>query len=225
MALFALNPGLTAALCVDLVDTELASIEGGEVMTLSAVATANSSTEKSAADAKDGYLQDASGTLNNRIAATRADAAADFPLYLSDDGTSGYGTLFGQVIGTSAGLTITAADSGPNTAAASGKVTLWDKPGRYAITLDSCASDFVSSIGSTGLTPGEVIGFSNSTNIGRLSRTGCANLVTNSGVGFLVELQPRPGLVNTPLRLVGAAQTYDRVAIEFHAGHGLRTVS
>lgn len=226
MALFPLNPGLTPLGQMDCVDTEIASLLGGEVMTLTSVAAANSASEKHAFDV-DGYLYDASGTLLNRVASTRASAASSVPLYLSDDGTTGYGTLFGQTIGVPVGLSTTGTNLGPHTAAASGKVTLWDKPGRYAVTVNALAADFVSAIPSTGLFPGEVIGFGSGVDLGKLAHVGCANDVAGSGVAYFVEFKPRPGLVNTPNRLVsvGASDLFDRIEIEFHAGAGNRTLN
>jgi hypothetical protein len=63
------------------------------------------------------------------------------PFFLVDDGLSGYGVLFGNtVVRTDTGFS-SGADSGtrlgPTTYAASGKLTLWDKPGLYAVTLDA----------------------------------------------------------------------------------------
>lgn len=225
MALFPLNPGAQPLGQMDLVDTEQSSILGGEVMTLTAASRVNTSTEKAAADVLDGYLYDTTPDVLNRVGVTRASAAANYPLYLSDDGTAGYGTLFGQVIGTPAGLLTVGTNIGPHTAAGSGKVTLWDKPGRYAVTTDAAASDFISAIPALGLTPGEVLGFGSSTDLGKLCHNDCSNLVTNSGVGYLVEVGSLPSLVTTPNRLVGATESFDRFELEFHAGAGLRTIS
>lgn len=226
MALLALHGGMWGPMGeVDLVDTEQDSVLGGEVMTLTQVSRTNSSTEKAAADVLDGYLYDTTPTVQNRPAAVRASLAADVPLYLSDDGTSGHGTLFGEVIGTPTGLLTTGTNLGPHTSAASGKVTLWDKPGRYMITTDALASDFVSATPSAGLAPGDVIGFGNSTDQGKLCHSACSNLVTNSGVAYFYEFSGLASLVNTPNRLVGATEQFDRIVIDFHAGHGLRTIS
>lgn len=63
------------------------------------------------------------------------------PFYLVDDGKTGYGVLFGNtVVRTDTGFS-SGADNGtrlgPTTYAASGKLTLWDKQGLYAVTLDA----------------------------------------------------------------------------------------
>lgn len=66
------------------------------------------------------------------------------PYFLADDGTYGYGVLFGNTVSrTSTGFTSgadTATRLGPGTWVGSGKVTLWDKPGFYAVTLDALDS-------------------------------------------------------------------------------------
>lgn len=63
------------------------------------------------------------------------------PFYLVDDGSTGYGVLFGNtVVRTDTGFSSgadTATRLGPATYKASGKLTLWDKPGVYAVTLDA----------------------------------------------------------------------------------------
>lgn len=63
------------------------------------------------------------------------------PFYLSDDGNYGYGQSFGAVVtktstGFAGGLD-SAIRLGPASYLATGKVTLWDKPGLYAVTLDA----------------------------------------------------------------------------------------
>ena len=70
--------------------------------------------------------------------ATTGDAG---PFFLVDDGKLGYGVLFGNtVVKTDTGFA-NGADMaerlGPATYAASGKLTLWDKDGMYAVTLDA----------------------------------------------------------------------------------------
>lgn len=229
MALYPLNPGVMPIGQMDCQDADAAAVKGGEVMTLTQLAVAQA-TDKHAFD-DDGYLFDASGTIQNRVVSLRASAATNFPLYLSDDGTANYGTYFGQVIGTPTGITTTGTNLGPHTAAASGKVTLWDKPGRYAVTVDSLATDFISTIPSTGLFPGEVLGFCNSTDIGKVAHNACSLKVAGTGVAYFVEFKPRPGLVNTPVYLVSSTASatpstlYDRIELDFHAGAGQRTLN
>ena len=73
-------------------------------------------------------------------------AATDGPFYLTDDGTasngsppsSGYGTLFGSLVGGNVGQVVTGGTLlGPHTAAGSGKITLWMNPGLYGVSLDA----------------------------------------------------------------------------------------
>jgi hypothetical protein len=221
MALFPANPGLYPLGLFDVSDAvSLSSITGGEVGTLTTRVRVNSASEKAAADALDGYSY---ATPGSRPALTLATTNAQFPLFLLDDGASGYGTLFGQVIGSPVGLSTTGTDLGPHSAAASGKVTAWDKPGLYVVTVDSCASDFVTSLlaGTSGLVPGTVLGFNASS---RLAHASCSGAVSGSGVGHFVEFESSPSLVTTPGHLVGAAQQFTRIKMHFSSGLGVRTL-
>lgn len=209
----------------DLVNTEMASILGGEVMCFTRKLRTNSSTETAAQDALDGYLFDNAGALDNRPALTRAAAGdVDKMLMLADDGLANYGTLFGSVIGGSAGLTTTGTNLGPHTATASGKCTVWDKPGLYSVTVDALASDFITSVSqgaATGLVPSTVLGYNASA---KLAHTSCSGAIASSGVGFFVEFESSGSLVTTPNRLVGAAEQFPNILMSFHAGHGARAL-
>jgi hypothetical protein len=217
MALFPMNPGLQPLGSFDVVDAELALIKGGEVMTFTTASRTNSPTETAATDVLDGYTN---SNANLRVAATRASTSAQYPLMLADDGLGpNYFTLFGNVsgpLGLGSGSAV-----GPHTAAASGKVTLWDKPGLYAVSTDALAPNFLTVPGVVG----EVVGFANGADVGKLAKAGSTNLVANTGVGTFVQLMSDPSLVSTPAKLVGATANYNRVVIAFHAGLGLRTVS
>lgn len=63
------------------------------------------------------------------------------PFFLVDDGLAGYGVYFGNTVTRTATGFSSGADNstklGPSTYAASGKLTLWDKSGLYAVTLDA----------------------------------------------------------------------------------------
>lgn len=221
MALFPANPGLYPLGLFDVSDAiSLSSITGGEVGTLTTRSRTVSASEKAASDALDGYTY---ATPATRPALTLATTNAQFPLYLLDDGTTDYGTMLGQVIGVPVGLSVTGTDAGPHSAAASGKVTAWDKPGLYVVTLTSCASDFVTSLlaGTSGLAPGTSLGFNASS---RLAHTSCSGAVAASGVAHFVEFESSPSLVTTPGRLVGATEQFTRVKVQFHAGLGVRTL-
>lgn len=225
MALFPLQPGLMPLGQFDCLDADLASVTGGEVMSLTSASTSLSSSEKAAADALDGYLYDASGTIANRAAARLALAAdVDSMLALADDGLAGYGTMFGSTIGMPVGLSTTGSALGPHSAAASGKVTLWDKPGLYEVTVSSLASDFVSALGFVGLSPGATLGFNAGS---KLAHVGCSGAVSSSGCATFVEFASSGSLVTTPAKLVGTTTLsvlYPRVVVAFHAGHADRSL-
>jgi hypothetical protein len=102
--------------------TSLSTVYGGEVGVL-----------QSAGADSNGYL---------KVQVRGATTGDTGPFYLIDDGTYGYGVMLGNTVtktatGFSSGAD-TATRLGPATYAASGKYTLWDKPGLYAITSDAC---------------------------------------------------------------------------------------
>jgi len=207
MALELVNPGVNPLGQFDGADGIYLTVKGGEVATIKGV-TVN--TDSAAYDVKvDGYVK------TTRPVATTALVAGDRPLMLVDDGIWGYGTLFGSVIGGIAGQQAYGAGQapaiqlGPHTALGSGKLTLWDKPGTYAVTLDA-----VDTTTTTGLVP------TNATlQIGaKLFATGAGLLTPNQAVSFdagdgyctlgrFLNFEPYKGgsLVTTPVSLVTAA--------------------
>lgn len=229
MALYPLQPGLMPLGDFDVLDTELTSIKGGEVMTIASAVRTNTSTETAAFDVLDGYDYDnlTADGLGNRAIAQTASTASEWPLALADDGSSpDYLTFFGQVVGSTAGLSTTGGTVlGPHSAEGSGKVTLWDKPGLYGVSLDAVSATFVSALPNTGLPAGSTIGF---TSAGLLAHGG-ASAVSSTGVGTFVEFEGSPSLVTTQTRLVGGsadpADLYTRMKLHFHAGLGNRTVT
>ena len=91
--------------------TGFLSLKGGEVVTFGMV-VATAATDKAAYDSFDGYVQP-----NRRPVVTRVLTDASRPLMLADDGISGYGTLFGSVVGGTVGQVSTGgAVLGPHTA-------------------------------------------------------------------------------------------------------------
>ena len=78
------------------------------------------------------------------VAARPAVTGDGYSFYLVDDGLTGYGVLFGNTVTRTATGFASGADSatrlGPHSAAGSLKLTLWDKPGLYAVTLDALAA-------------------------------------------------------------------------------------
>lgn len=133
MALKLLQPGIQPLGQFDALDSQVTSPLGGEVASLTYVSIA-AGTDDAAEDVDDGYVA-AAGT---RPAATTTLVSGARPLFLVDEGISGYGTLFGSVVGAQVGKTVSGGTVlGPHTASGSGKWTLWDKPGLYAVTLDA----------------------------------------------------------------------------------------
>ncbi len=208
MTLFTYQPGIQPLGQFDVFDAYLDSIKGGEIGTLTAVDRVNSASEKAAYDARDGYVGFA-----KRAAVWLGLNASSRPLWLLDEGIVGYGTLFGRTIGTPAGLATTGTALGPHTAAASGKVTCWDKPGLYAVSTDAvsqAANGLV--VTNTSLLPGTRVTYTAAGLLTAYSATGSLQTV----VGTLIEFETSPFLVTTPASLVGAAETVTRVVFDFH---------
>jgi hypothetical protein len=148
MALKLLQSGLSPLGQYDGLDslTDLSTgMLGGEVCTLAAADVAGA--DLGAADADDGYINGGGLGGEDRPVASFALAAGSPFYFLGDEGASGYGTLFGQLVGSVAGQVVTGSQLGPHTSSGSGKVTLWQAPGLYGITLDAVIS------GVTGLQP------------------------------------------------------------------------
>jgi hypothetical protein len=118
MALYPLQA--TNPTSVDLLDS-YGALKGGEIGTLYAATRANTALEKASADTADGYTN---AMLRVAIAPSIT-STTQRPLWLLDEGISGYGTLFGSVIGIPTGLSTSGASLGPSTMAGSGKVTCW----------------------------------------------------------------------------------------------------
>lgn len=198
MALRLLNPGHDPIGSYDALDSEVTSFLGGEVCTLTGVALDADNAAKDA-DGSDGYVGTSSKT---RPAVTLTLADGDRPLFLADDGLANYGTLFGEVVGSTVGQVSTGGTVlGPHTAEGSGKITLWGKPGHYAVTLDA-----VDTTASTGLVPGN-----SSLSVGDpLYATAAGKLTPASGSSFeaglviarFFEFSTDRSLVTTPTQLV-----------------------
>lgn len=192
MALVVLQSGAPALGLFDAVDAETTTFLGGEVCTL--VAVTYQGTDLTA-QVSDGYT----GTSpKNRPAVSKAAlSSTSRPLFLADDGISGYGTLFGKVVGGTAGQqVINGANLGPHTATGSGKITLHNQPGLYGVTLD--AVDVATVIPSNNsMTVGIPLYY---TSTGLLTTT-----ATNATkVGNFIEFGSKGSLVNTPNSLVAA---------------------
>jgi hypothetical protein len=218
MALFLLQPGLHPLGDFDLLDTDQSSVLGGEVMVLDEASRTITSTEKAAYDVLDGYIADEVTEATTRVVARIADEASETydVFYLSDEGTTHYGVTFGSVVGGPVGLSTTSTNLGPHTTTGSGKVTLWDKGGLYAVSLDAVSSDVVpttsGNLYDTPL-PGTVL--YRETLTGKL----CRATGTSDKIAAFVELTNNGSMVNTPARLVGASETFDRIKIQYFGAH------
>ena len=164
---------------------------------------ATQATDKAAADVFDGYVNP-----NKRAVVSKTLSSGNRPLMLADDGVTGYGTLFGSVVGGTVGQVVTgSAALGPHTATGSGKVTCWHLPGVYAVSLDACDTN-----ASTGLQPTNA-----SLNTGAALYATAAGLLTpNAGaafeavvVGRFIDFETNGSLVTTPSSLVGTLNPPD----------------
>ena len=176
----------------DCVDSELTSFQGGEVCTLIGVTLGTDASTS----IYDGYV---GTTTKQRPAVSKANLTSNSrPLFLADDGTTGYGTLFGVVIGTMGGQTNGTIGVGPHSAAASGKITVHNEPAVYAVTLDSVdATTLVPSNGA--LTVGTALSY---TTNGLLTTGG-----TGTRVGTFLEFTNQGSLVSTPTSIVAAVSS------------------
>jgi hypothetical protein len=207
MSLKLLQPGGQPLGQFDGLDTEVLTLLGGEVVTFGTVQT--STLDKAAFDSLDGYVN--SANLGKRVVVTRTIGANVRPLMLCDEGITGYGTLFGTVVGGTVGQVMTGQTVanggvlGPHTATGSGKVTCWEKPGLYAVSLDAaCDSNATTGLRPTNatLTTGSAL---NVTSTGLLTP---AAGQTGTLCGRFVDFDTNGSLVNTPNSLIGALKTY-----------------
>ena len=226
MSLKLLQPGLQPLGQFDGLDSDVLTLKGGEVVSFASVATSGqpgvsgAGFDQGAYDVFDGYVAP-SGVLK-RPAVTRLfngntgmPTATTRPLMLSDDGITGYGTLFGAVVGGSVGQqvngpnTFTGAVLGPHTSTGSGKTTCWDKPGLYAVSLDAVDTNATTGLQPTNgsLNVGTALSF---TTMGLLTPnlTGNSAIIGGFGTGptvaHLVEFNTNGSLVTTPNYLVAA---------------------
>jgi hypothetical protein len=217
MALKVLQPGLLPLGQFDMMDGYLSTLKGGEIGTLVALPRKNTATEKAAADVFDGYTTIVAHQRAGIMTFLSGNGLR--PLWLLDEGTVGYGTLFGQVIGTPTGLSTTGANLGPHTAAASGKVTAWDKPGLYGVTLD--AVDVHPTLGllptNTSLTPGVAIYPTAQGLLTPSASRAAGGAIGADVVARFVEFETTGiSLVRTPASLVGGLEVFDHVVISYH---------
>lgn len=196
----------------DVVDSELSSFRGGEVVTLTS--TALDSGDASAADAADGYAN--VGGVPHRTLVTRTLTGTDVrPLYLADDGIAGYGTVFGSVVGGTVGTQVVGQQLGPSTASGSGKLTCWGTPGLFAVSLDSVDDDPTTGLVPTNTTllPGAMLSY---TDNGLLTPEGSPADEGETEVARFVEFNSGGSLVTTPNSLVTGLYTPLFAVIHFN---------
>lgn len=209
MTLYTYEPGIMPLGQFDVLDSYMSSIKGGEVGTIFGASRANTASEKSAYDVKDGYDYN----LQRVAVANRINANTVRPIWLLDEGTTGYGTLFGQVIGSPTGLSTTGTNLGPHTAAGSGKVTCWDKPGIYAISADAVDTSGDGLV----ITNSECVpGLAIKPQADGVLTANSAGTAVNVVVARFVEFETSPFLVTTPPSLIGATESVVRVIISYH---------
>lgn len=219
MALKLLVPGIQPIGVFDGLDSEATTLYGGEIVTLRSIA-ATVATDKAAADVYRGFVYG-----SKRVCVTRNIGTTDGyrPLMLADDGLTGYGTLFGSVVGGTVGMVSTGGTSlGPHTTTGSGKVTCWDKPGLYAVSLDAACDQAADGLVPTNATlnTGSQLTFvpSSSTVGGQLTPVGSTAAAGNTVVvAHFVEFETSGSLVTTPNYLVSSlTPTYTFAVFHFN---------
>ena len=220
MTLFVLQPGCQPLGQFDCYDSDLTSVVGGMIGVWDKVARTEA-TDAGTFDIFDGYTSPSvdSGTTTAyrpmvRIAKSSS-TDNNKPIYLMDDGISGYGTLFGSVISM---FSPTGTALGPTTALGSGKVTLWDKQGLYAVSFEACYSDKNTTNGALEAgqdtpAPGDLLYRHYTT--GKICRYATATSQTSNLVGSYVEHANNASLVTTPQKLIGATEVFDRIVFNF----------
>jgi hypothetical protein len=205
MSLKLLQPGGNPLGQFDGYDSEVLTLKGGEVVTFVSVPVPG---DKAAADSFDGYVNPSG--VQKRVVVTKTLSSTSRPLMLADDGITGYGTLFGSVVGGTVGQQVngpsvfTGAILGPHTATGSGKVTCWEKPGLYAVSLDACDTN-----ASTGLQPTNTTLDTGAALYATAAGLLTPTLASSAGgagpvLGRFVDFETNGSLVTTPNRLVAA---------------------
>lgn len=205
MALYLRHPGIEPLGEFDLLDTEADSILGGEIGTFDGTLRDSAGGTDLHAFDVDGYVE---GATPNRTVIRRANDTDAGPYLLLDDGTTGYGTYFGVLIGSNTGRvtnfgTSTGTVLGPATHRASGKITCWDKPGLYMVSIDVlCTGNPPTSATAAGTAL-----YSNA--VGQWTLTAGAGVV-----GRFVEWQNGDSLVTTQADQLNATYTLNFMVVE-----------
>ncbi len=202
MTLVLVQSGLMPMGQFDGLDTPTATLKGGELVTFTTTNVLVGSSDVEAADVEDGYV---GSTTKYRAALTTTMSTSTHPLFLADEGTTGYGTLFGQVVGANVGQSTSGSQLGPHTAAGSGKVTIYGQQGFYATTLDAVDTAATGLVPTNAtLTPSAELTY---TTAGLLTPQASAADAGGPTVARLVEFSSNGSLVNTPSNLVAAVNS------------------
>jgi hypothetical protein len=154
------------------------------------------------------------GSDGYQIVSARPAVTGDgYAFYLVDDGLTGYGVLFGNTVTrTATGFTSgadTATRLGPHSAAGSGKLTLWDKPGLYAVTLDAL---FDNETSLKAALPGATLTCETAT--GKLK---LGNMGAGAPIATVVTYKIDESLVTTG----GAVVSHKKLVIRFNGAAGV----
>tara|TARA_B100000131_G_scaffold288297_1_gene299533 strand:- start:793 stop:1476 length:684 start_codon:yes stop_codon:yes gene_type:complete len=227
MALKLLNPGLRPLGQFDVEDDD--TLVGGEYVELATLTATGSSAET----ATEGYAADVgmsygSGIIQNSAAVQFARAARTVGNLggLADEGTTGYGTMFGTAIsmfGTGLGALSTrgVVTLGPKSHLASGKVTVWCQEGLYGITSEAFSGTSAPSAATavnTRLFADDTD--ANDSDLGRLTTVADSN----GQVGINVGMQRDSSLVSTTKTAAGETIEDEHLVI-FYTGNAEASTS
>jgi len=215
MALRILQPGIQPVGQFDLMDSYASTIMGGEIGTVWRGPRSNTSSEVAAFDAR--QSMDNTSDQRRLMVAPYLGQNGLRPLWLLDDGSSGYGILFGQIVGSVLGRTNS--NLGPQTNSGSGKVTVWNKPGTYGVTLDAVDTDATLGLvpTNTSLFPGDpIFPMSNGKLTPTPSRAPGGAVGADVVARFLEFRLTSNTLVTTPRSLVDASSyAFDHIVMEY----------
>lgn len=206
MALVLLNNNGSPLGQFDGYDALLASMLGGEVATLVNYGIAGA--DKHASDVNDGYTVTGLNTVRP-IVTTTLTGSETGGFFLTDDGTTGYGTLFGTLVGAQVGQVVTGGTVfGPSTMSGSGKVTLWMNPGLYGVTLDALDATLAAS---TAVSVGTALSY---TAAGKLCLV-AGKVGSAPTVARVVEFSTGDTLVTTPRSLTRVGVSGGMLAFKY----------
>jgi len=202
--LILLQPGIEPVGQFDLEDDDATLVKGGEVGVFEAL------------EATDAYASDV-WAPGPRIQIKLDRVVNNGELYgLVDEGSSGYGTMFGSIIGATVGQGTGFGDLsttgvvvvGPSTVRGSGKATLWTKPGLYGVTVQA----WTSSVEFEALTlNADIFGdAADGTNDGKLTTTSGGN---GQQVALGLGLSTDTSLVSTTASAAGATASKEHAVI------------